>query len=91
MFDASLCAASDLQEMSVLCRRLVACRLEDLRRLGYARDLDLLFFANDTCRPCWELVDDLDADAQKIIREIFDYSHSAGRANDELAFRARPN
>jgi hypothetical protein len=91
MFDASLCAAADLQQMSGLCRELVACKLERLRQLGYARDLELLFFANDPCRPNWEFVDDLDDDAQKIIREIFDFSHDVARAEDELILRARPN
>jgi hypothetical protein len=80
-----------LQQMSGLCRELVACKLERLRLLGYARDIEFLFFSNDTCRPNWEFVGDLDADAQKIIHEIFDFSHSIARADDELALRARPN
>jgi hypothetical protein len=91
MFDASLCAASDLQQMSGLCRELVACRLEELRRLGHSRDIELLFFSNDYCRPDWSLVDYLDEEAQRIVRQIFDNAHDVARAEDELILRARPN
>jgi hypothetical protein len=85
MFDASLCAAGDLQQMSDLNRQLVECRLEELRRLGHSRDIELLFVAGDYCRHY------LDEEAQRIIRQIFDNAHDVARAEDELAIRARPN
>jgi hypothetical protein len=91
MFDASLCPADALQQMSDLCRQLVGKRLELLRQLGYERDIELLFFANDHCRPNWEIVDDLDEEAQLIVREIFDNAHDVARAEDELELRERPN
>jgi hypothetical protein len=65
MFDARYYAASDLQEMTDLRRKLVAMQLEKLFELVDARDIELLFFANDTCRPDWRFVDDLSDDAQK--------------------------
>jgi hypothetical protein len=91
MFDASLCAAAVLQQMSDLSRQLVECRLEELRRLGYERDIEFLFFANDPCKPNWEFVGDLDEEAKLIIRQIFDNAHDVARAEDELILRARPN
>jgi hypothetical protein len=91
MFDASLCAAADLRQMGDLCRQLVACRLEELRRLGHARDIEFLFFANDPCRPNWEFVDDIDEEAQLIVREISINAHDVARGEDELKLRARPN
>jgi hypothetical protein len=59
MFDARYYAASDLQEMTDLRRKLVAMQLEKLFELVDARDIELLFFANDTCRPDWRFVEDL--------------------------------
>jgi hypothetical protein len=91
MFDASLCAASDLQQMSGLCRELVACRLEELRRLGHSRDIELLFFSNDYCRPDWSLVEGFGDEAQQIVREIFVNAHDGACASEELALRVRPN
>jgi hypothetical protein len=91
MFDARYHATSDLQQMTDLRRKLVAMQLEKLRDLGHARDLELLFFANDTCRPDWRFVDDLGDDAQKIVREIFDLSHDVWRGENELASREWPN
>jgi hypothetical protein len=91
MFDARYYAASDLQEMTDLRRKLVAMQLEKLFELVDARDIELLFFANDTCRPDWRFVDDLSDDAQKIVREIFDLSHDVWRGENELGLRARPN
>ena len=91
MFDARYYAASDLQEMTDLRRKLVAMQLEKLCELGHARDIEFLFFANDTCRPDWRFVDDLSDDAQKIVREIFDLSHDVWRGENELASRERPN
>ena len=91
MFDARYYAASDLQEMTDLRRKLVAMQLEKLFELVDARDIELLFFANDTCRPDWRFVDDLGDDAQKIVREIFDLSHDVARAEDELILREHPN
>jgi hypothetical protein len=90
MFDASLCPADALQQITDLRRKLIAIQVENLCALGHARDIELLFFANDTCRPDWRFVDDLDDDAQKIVREIFDLSHDVARAEDELELRARP-
>ena len=86
MFDARYYAASDLQEMTDLRRKLVAMQLEKLFELVDARDIEFLFFANDTCRPDWRFVDDLGEDV-----EIFDLSHDVTRAEDELKLRARPN
>jgi hypothetical protein len=91
IFDASLCAAADLQQMTGLCRQLVVARLELLRQLGHARDIELLFFSNDYCRPDWSLVDCLGEEAQRIVREIFADAHDVARAEDELELRARPN
>jgi hypothetical protein len=91
MFDASLCAAADLQKMTDLCRQLVAARLNALCQLGHSRDIELLFFSNDYCRPDWSLVDYLDEEAQRIVRQIFDNAHDVARAEDELILRARPN
>ena len=91
MFDARYYAASDLQQMTDLRRKLVAMQLEKLFELVDARDIELLFFANDTCRPDWRFVDNLSDDAQKIVREIFDLSHDVARAEDELILRERPN
>jgi hypothetical protein len=91
MFDARYYAASDLQEMTDLRRKLVNLQLEKLFELVDARDIELLFFANDTCRPDWRFVDDLSDDAQKIVREIFDLSHDVWRGENELGLRARPN
>ena len=91
MFDASFCAAADLRQMTDLIRQLVEFRLEELRRLGHSRDIELLFFSNDYCRPDWGLADCLDEEAQRIVREIFDRVHDAMRAEDELELRARPN
>ena len=91
MFDARYYAASDLQEMTDLRRKLVAMQLEKLFELVDARDIEFLFFANDTCRPDWHFVDDLGEDVGKIVREIFDLSHDVTRAEDELKLRARPN
>jgi hypothetical protein len=90
MFDASLCPADALQQMTGLCRQLVAARLEALCQLGHARDIELLF-ADGYCRPDWSLVDCLDEEAQQIVREIFDRAHDAMRTEDELELRARPN
>ena len=91
MFDASFCAAADLRQMTDLIRQLVEFRLEELRRLGHSRDIELLFFSNDYCRPDWSLVDYLDEEAQRIVREIFADAHSIARADDELKLRALPN
>ena len=44
MFDASFCAAADLRQMTDLIRQLVEFRLEELRRLGHSRDIELLFW-----------------------------------------------
>ena len=91
MFDASFYPADDLQQLNDLRRKIIAIQIENLRALGHARDIELLFFANDTCRPDWRFVDDLGDDAQKIVREIFDLSHDVARGEDELMLRARPN
>jgi signal transduction histidine kinase len=91
MFDANLCAAADLRQMGDLCRQLVECRLALLRQLGHSRDIELLFVAGDYCRPDWSLVDYLDEEAQRIIRQIFDNAHDVARAEDELELRASPN
>jgi hypothetical protein len=91
MFDARYYAASDLQQMTDLRRKLVASQLEKLSQLVGERDIELLFFANDTCRPDWRFVDDLSDDAQKIVREIFDLSHDVWRGENELASRELPN
>jgi hypothetical protein len=90
MFDASLCPADALQKMNDLSRQLVAAQVEMLRRLGHARDIELLF-ADGYARPDWGLADCLDEEAQRIVREIFDRVHDAMRAEGELKFRARPN
>jgi hypothetical protein len=86
MFDASLCPADVLQQITDLRRRLIEIKLEWL----CPRDVELLFF-NDYCRPDWSLADVLGADVDKIVREIFDLSHDVARAEDELELRARPN
>ncbi len=91
MFDASLCPAGVLQQMTDLRRQLVDNQLVELRRLGHARDIELLFFSNDYCRPDWGLADVLGEAVGKIVREIFDLSHDIWRAEDELELRARPN
>jgi hypothetical protein len=91
MFNAGLCSASDLQQMRDLSRELVGCRLERLRQLGYARDIEFLFFAGDPCRPDWRYVEDIKAEAQEIIKRIFDNAHDVARAEDELKLRALPN
>ena len=91
MFDASLCPADALQQITDLRRQLIDNRLGELRRLGHARDIELLFFANDMCRPDWGLAEALGVDVDKIVREIFDLSHDVARAEDELELRARPN
>jgi hypothetical protein len=91
MFDASLCPADALQQITDLRRQLVAKQLKKLFELVDARDIEFLFFANDTCRPDWRFVDDLSDDAQKIVREIFDLSHDVWRGENELGLRARPN
>jgi hypothetical protein len=89
LFDASLCAAEDLQQMGDLCRKLVECQLEVLRQLGLASDLELLF-ADGYCRPNWDIVGDPDEEAQQLVREIFVSAHDVARgAEDELG--ARPN
>jgi hypothetical protein len=90
MFDASLCPADVLQRMADLCSQLVAAQVEMLRRLGHARDIELLF-ADGYCRPDWGLADCLDEEAQRIVREIFDRAHDVERAEDELELRALPN
>ena len=90
MFDASLRPADALQKMNDLSRQLVAAQVEELRRLGYAKDIELLF-ADGYARPDWGLADCLDEEAQRIVREIFDRVHDAMRAEDELELRARPN
>jgi len=90
MFDASLCPADALQKMNDLSRQLVAAQVKELRRLGYAKDIELLF-ADGYARPDWGLADCLDEEAQRIVREIFDRVHDAMRAEDELELRARPN
>ena len=76
--------------MNDLSRQLVAAQVEELRRLGYAKDIELLF-ADGYARPDWGLADCLDEEAQRIVREIFDRVHDAMRAEDELELRARPN
>ena len=86
----SLCPADALQKMNDLSRQLVAAQVEELRRLGYAKDIELLF-ADGYARPDWGLADCLDEEAQRIVREIFDRVHDAMRAEDELELRARPN
>jgi hypothetical protein len=91
MFDARYYAASDLQQMTDLRRQLVASHLEKLSQFVDARDIQFLFFANDTCRPDWRFVEDLGEDVGKIVREIFDLSHDVARSEDELELRARPN
>jgi hypothetical protein len=91
MFDASLCAAADLQQMSDLNRQLVECRLDLLRRLGHARDIELLFVAGDYCHPDWSLVECFGEEAQQIVREIFVGAHDVARAEDELELRWMPN
>ena len=90
MFDASLRPADALQKMNDLSRQLVAAQVEELRRLGYAKDIELLF-ADGYAQPDWGLADCLDEEAQRIVREIFDRVHDAMRAEDELELRARPN
>lgn len=91
MFDASLCPADALQKMNDLSRQLVAAQVEELRRLGYAKDIELLF-ADGYARPDWGLADCLDEEAQRIVREmIFADAHAVMRAEDELELRARPN
>jgi hypothetical protein len=89
MFDASLCPADVLQQMSDLCHQLVESRLNALRQLGYERDIELLF-ADGYCRP-WALAECLDEEAQRIVRGIFADAHDVARAVDELELRARPN
>jgi hypothetical protein len=91
MFDASFCAAADLRQMTELIRQLVEFRLEELRRLGHSRDIELLFFSNDYCRPDWGLADCLGEDVHAIVKEIFISAHDVARAMDELALRERPN
>jgi hypothetical protein len=86
MFDASLCPANGLQQITDLRRRLIEIKLEWL----CPRDVELLFF-NGYCRPDWSLAEALGADVDKIVREIFDLSHDVARAEDELELRARPN
>jgi hypothetical protein len=90
MFDANLCRADDLQEIAGLCRKLIANQVAELRRLGHARDIELLF-ADGYCRPDWSLADGLGVDAGRIVREIFDLSHDIARAGDELELREWPN
>jgi hypothetical protein len=46
-----------------------------LCQLGHSRDIELLFVAGDYCRPDWSLVDYLDEEVQRIIRQIFDNAH----------------
>jgi hypothetical protein len=62
VFDASLYPADALRQVTDLRRQLVANQLEELCRLGHARDVELLF-ARGYCRP---------AAVGKIVREIFD-------------------
>jgi hypothetical protein len=57
MFDASLCPADALQQITDLRRRLVAKQLEKL----CARDVELLF-ADGYCQPDWGLADVLGAE-----------------------------
>jgi hypothetical protein len=91
MFDASLCAANDLERVRDLSRQLVGCQLERLRFLGYGRDIEFLFFAGDPCRPNWQYAADIHTEAQEIIKRIFESAHDAAHAEDELRTRALPN
>jgi hypothetical protein len=91
MFDAGLCATSDLMQMSVLSHQLIALRLEELCSLGHERDIEFLFFANDPCRPDWQYAAEFNEKVRLIIKEIFTNAHDAARADDELALRAKPN
>jgi hypothetical protein len=69
VFDASLYPADALRPVTDLRRQLVANQLEELCRLGHARDVELLF-ARGYCRP---------AAVGKFVREIFDLSHDVAR------------
>jgi hypothetical protein len=64
-----------LQKMNDLSRQLVAAQVEMLRRLGHARDIELLF-ADGYARPDWGLADCLDEEAQRIVRETLGSPHS---------------
>ena len=90
MFDCSLYPADAIREVTDLRRKLVASKLDHLRRLGHGRDAEMLFW-NGYCRPDWGLAEALGVDVGKIVREIFDLSHDVARAEDELELRARPN
>ena len=90
MFDASLCRADDLQQLNDLRRKIIAIQIENLRALGHARDIKLLF-ANGYGRPDFDFAGAFGEDAQKIVCEIFNLSHDIAIAEDELELRARPN
>jgi hypothetical protein len=87
MFDYPTSAIREITEMR---RHLVESQLAELRRLGHARDIELLF-ADGYCRPDWGLADCLGEDIHAIVKEIFINAHDVARAEDELELRARPN
>ena len=85
MFDAGLCPADALREVTDLRRQLIDIKLGRLRR----RDVELLFPNGSFCGPDWNLAEAIDV--EETVREIFDLAHDIWRAEDELELRARPN
>jgi hypothetical protein len=90
MIDVGLCPADVLLQLTDLRRQLVASQLDNLCRLGYERDIELLFHEG-YCMPDWDLASVLDTEARDIVREICELGTDIERARDELDFRSRPN
>jgi hypothetical protein len=65
-FEPSGCSTDDLSRLSPLNRQLIKCRLDLLRRLGHARDIELLFISEDYRKPDWDLVECFGEEAQQL-------------------------
>jgi hypothetical protein len=89
-FEPSGCSTDDLSRLSALNRQLIKCRLDLLRRLGHARDIELLFISEDYRKPDWDLVECFGEEAQQLVREIFVSAHDLAHAEGELESRGRP-
>jgi hypothetical protein len=82
---------SAIREITAMRRHLIDNQLAELRRLGHARDIELLFEKDNYLQPDWGFADCLGEDVHAIVKEIFINAHNVARAEDELELRARPN
>jgi hypothetical protein len=82
--------ANVIREITALRRHLIDNQLAELRRLGHARDIELLF-ADGYCRPDWEFANCLGEQVHSITLEIFKESIEVKHGEDELELRKRPN